>query len=186
MAASRPHKPYKSRQIRGADLFPWKRRRNRPTSCLMGMTLVFHTLPFFWPQESGLCLFRKHERPSAFSSPYVSASLVSRMKLPTPTSRDVFPLPRVFYCLTALQIFATNLVSKALNGTNICRPGSLATITSQSLEVGDCKIRQKREDTCSGIGLRVEGLSQAPCLDQMMSIWPEIAIHHLCSEFSVI
>lgn len=130
MAASRPHKPYKSRQIRGAELFPWKRRRNRPTSCLMGMTLVFHTLPFFWPQESGLCLFRKHERPSAFSSPYVSASLVSRMKLPTPTSRDVFPLPRVFYCLTALQIFATNLVSKALNGTNICRPESLATITS--------------------------------------------------------
>ena len=130
MAASRPHKPYKSRQIRGAELFPWKRRRNRPTSCLMGMALVFHTLPFFWPQESGLCLFRKHERPSAFSSPYVSASLVSRMKLPTPTSRDVFPLPRVFYCLTALQIFATNLVSKALNGTNICRPESLATITS--------------------------------------------------------
>ena len=46
-----------------------------------------------------------------------------------------------------------------------------------------CKIR---EDTCSGIGLRLEGLSQAPCLDQMMSIWPKIAIHHLCTEFSVI
>ena len=45
---------------------------------------------------------------------------------------------RVFHCLTARQIFAANLVSKALDGTNIGRPESLATI-SLNLELA-CKI----------------------------------------------
>ena len=45
---------------------------------------------------------------------------------------------RVFHCLTARQIFAANLVSKALDGTNIGRPESLATIPL-NLELA-CKI----------------------------------------------
>ena len=43
MGVGGPHKPYKSRQIRGGQLVSLETQRNRPTSCLMGMTLVFHT-----------------------------------------------------------------------------------------------------------------------------------------------
>ena len=92
IAASRPHKPYKSRQIRGAELFPWKRRRNRPTSCLMGMTLVFHTLAFLCPQRGGkkadyACLENMKSvsffLPQCFGISLVGAEITER--------RDVFP-----------------------------------------------------------------------------------------------